>query len=217
MAKVAGRPFLELLLEQLKRHGFTRAILAVGYQSDYIRSYFGENVPDLELIYSAEAQPLGTAGAIRNAAHLVVSESVLVMNGDSYTDINLTGLVDDYRNSKPDASLVVVNADNRTDCGFVLLNPDNMVVAFNEKKASSAARYASAGIYMLSDKIVNDIPAGRAVSLENETLPGWLTEGKHIRAFVHAGTCVDIGTPDRYRSAQTLLTDVEVNSPPIRA
>ena len=217
MASVAGRPFLELLLEQLKRQSFTRIILAVGYQSDLIRSHFGETFPDLALMYSTEANPLGTAGAIRNAAHLVTSESMLVMNGDSYTDVNLASLVDAHFSSKADASLVVVSADDRTDCGFVLLNPDNTVAAFNEKHASSGARFVNAGVYVLTANIVDDIPVGRSISLEQEVLPAWVTQGKTIAAFIHDGTCVDIGTPDRFRSAQSLLAGLEVNSSPIRA
>jgi D-glycero-alpha-D-manno-heptose 1-phosphate guanylyltransferase len=217
MAHVAGRPFLELLLEQLKRQGFTRVILAVGFKSDFIRSHFGENFPDLELIYSTEHQALGTAGAIRNAAHLVKSGSVLIMNGDSYTDVNLADFVHGYDGSKSDGSLVVVSADDRTDCGFVVLDADKMVVAFNEKHVSANAGLVNAGVYVLSSRILSDIPSGREVSLENEMFPAWLGEGKKIRAFVHSGACVDIGTPDRYRSAQSLLAAVEVNPSSVRA
>ena len=89
MAAVAGRPFLELLLRQLRRHGFERVILAVGYQRDMIYSHFGESAFGLRLAYSVESSPLGTGGAVRNAADLVESESVLIMNGDSYTDADL--------------------------------------------------------------------------------------------------------------------------------
>src|SRR5262245_4985053 len=85
MADVAGRPFLELLLRQLRRHGFERAILAVGYQKHVIHSHFGGRAFGLHLAYSAESHPLGTGGALRNAAQLVRSESALIMNGDSYT------------------------------------------------------------------------------------------------------------------------------------
>ena len=216
MAHVAGRPFLELLLQQLKRHAFTRVIMAVGYKSDYIRSHFGENIPALELIYSPELQPLGTGGAIRNAAHMVNSDSVLIMNGDSYTDVNLAALVDDYVESAVDASLVVVNAGERTDCGFVALDEGRMLTAFNEKLASSAARFVNAGVYVLSSSTLSDIPSGREVSLEKEMIPNWLTRGKKIKGFIHSGTCVDIGTPDRYHTAQSLLAAVEAGSSPVR-
>src|SRR5271165_6589112 len=122
MADVAGRPFLELLLRQLRRHGFERAILAVGYQKDIIQSHFGEQAFGLHLAYSVELCPLGTGGALRNAVDVVESDSVLVMNGDSYTDANLTKFVAAYHESKADASVLLVPADGRDDCGTVLVN-----------------------------------------------------------------------------------------------
>ena len=133
MAAVAGRPFLEVLLRQMARHGFKRVILAVGYQGNVIFSRFGNSVSGMELVYSAEPRPLGTAGALRNAAELVNSDNVLVMNGDSYTDVDLTAFVRDYQESKYDVSVVVVPADGRNDCGFVVLNDQNRVVGFNRK------------------------------------------------------------------------------------
>lgn len=209
MATVAGRPFLELLLGQLTRQGFTRVILAVGFQSDFIRSHFGENMSGSEVVYSTELRPLGTGGAVRNAAHLIQSDSLLVMNGDSYTDVDLAQVVDDYDKSRPDASLVVVGAGDRTDCGFVLLNEENKVVGFNEKQPTSSARFVNAGIYVFSSDMLHDIPVERESSLEREVIPAWLKESKNVKGFLHHGTCIDIGTPDRYRDAQTLLAAVE--------
>src|SRR5208283_3386650 len=110
MADVAGRPFLELLLRQLHRHGIERAILAVGYQKDMIHSHFGEQAFGLCLAYSVEACPLGTGGALRNAAGLIESENLLIMNGDSYTDADLHQLAADYHEANADLSVVVVPA-----------------------------------------------------------------------------------------------------------
>src|SRR6185312_11301036 len=86
MASVAGRPFLELLLRQLRRWGFERVVLAVGYQHEAIRSHFGAKAVGLDLLYSSELIPLGTGGALRNAAELVASDPAIVLNGDSSTD-----------------------------------------------------------------------------------------------------------------------------------
>ena len=119
MARIGGRPFLELLLRQLQRHGFRRVVLAVGYREDVIRSHFGDQAFGMRLAYSSESSPLGTGGALRKAAGLVESDCAFAMNGDSYTEANLSDVVSDYRSSKADASLVVVPADGRGDCGSV--------------------------------------------------------------------------------------------------
>ena len=209
MAGVAGRPFLEVLLRQLRRHGFERVILAVGYQREAIQSHFGERAFALDVAYSTEATPLGTGGAIRNAAGLVGSEAALIMNGDSYTDVDLGRFVAEHRSWNADVSVVVVRADRRDDAGSVRVDGSGRLARFDEKQGSTGAPYANAGIYMMSQSMLNDIALGVPVSLEREIFPRWLAEGKDIRAFIHTGDCVDIGTPERYRVAQDILANVE--------
>lgn len=209
MARIAGRPFLELPLRQLRRHGFQRAILAVGYRQDMIRSHFGNHAFGLELKYSAELSPLGTGGALRNAADLVPSETFLVMNGDSYTDIDLNDLVLKHEETKADVSLVVVPADERSDCGSVFLDANANLAQFGEKQRARSAPYINAGIYVLSRPILDSIPAGIEVSMEKDLFPRWIKDGARIKALIHSGPCVDIGTPQRYRLAQQVLASTE--------
>ena len=212
MAEVLGRPFLELLLRQLCRHGFEHAILAVGYQKDAILSHFGERAFGLQLAYSAESCPLGTGGALRKAADLVQSDSVLIMNGDSYTDTDLCEFVTGHRETRADTSVVVVPADGRGDCGSVLVEEDGRLASFEEKQGPFHAPYLNAGIYMMSRQMLYEIPVGREVSLEQELLPRWLRQGKYIRGFVCLGRCIDIGTPERFRSAQDILANAEAKA-----
>ncbi|MGH9356706.1 MAG: nucleotidyltransferase family protein [Terriglobia bacterium] len=209
MAEIGGRPFLELLLRQLHRHGFQRAILAVGYQKDVIQSHFGDSALGLRLEYAVESAPLGTGGALSNAADLVEQDSVLIMNGDSYTEVDLRKVLDDHRESKADASVVVVPADGRGDCGSVLLDEGGRLVGFQEKQGALHAPYLNAGIYMVSRNVLKEIPRGIEISLEQELLPRWLQQGKYVKGFVCMGRCIDIGTPERYRSAQDILANVE--------
>ena len=212
MASVAGRPFLELLLRQLRRHGFQRVILAVCHQKDVIRSHFGERAFGLHLAYSVESSPLGTGGALRKAVDVVESDSVLIMNGDSYTDADLGKLVAAYRESKADASVLLVPTDGRDDCGTALVNKRGRLVRFEEKRDSFHALYVNAGIYIISRQMLYEIPPGVEISLEREILPRWLSEGKDITGLVCLGRCIDIGTPERYRSAQDILANVEVDA-----
>ena len=134
MATVSGRPFMELLLRQLERNDFRRVILAVGYQKEMIKSFFGERFGNLELIYSDESQPLGTGGVLRNAAPLLTSEEVLVMNGDSYTGADLMQFVRHHREVQADLSMLVVPADGRSDCGTVLVGPGGKVCCSEKKQ-----------------------------------------------------------------------------------
>jgi mannose-1-phosphate guanylyltransferase len=217
MAQVSGRPFLEMLLSQLERHGFQRVVLAVGYAGASIQAHFGERFCGMDVEYSNELSPLGTGGALRNAAPLVVSEACLVMNGDSYTDVDLRTFATTHRESGADVSVVVVPADDRGDVGSVLLDADGNVLQFAEKEHPHSARHLNAGIYMLSRDMLYEIPSGFHISLERELFPEWIQARRSIKAFIHPGKCVDIGTPERYQTAQEVLADAEVGAGPATA
>src|SRR5277367_6541732 len=201
MAQIAGRPFLELLLRQLKRHGFSRVILSVGYKQEVIQEHFGDEAFGLELVYSIETSPLGTGGALREAANHIRTETTLVMNGDSYTDVDLSRLVREHAGNDADVTVVVM-PETRSDAGSVVLDRDGKVKAFAEKRQVPESRYLSAGIYMLNKNLIAGIPQGSKFSLEEQLFPQWLADGKSIEGFVCEGQCLDIGTPERYMEAQ---------------
>lgn len=213
MAQVSGRPFLETLLRQLQRHGFQQAILAVGFGATAIQSHFGETFGGMDLKYSNELSPLGTGGAVRNAAGHVRLESCLVMNGDSYTDVDLRKFAGFHAESEADVSLVVVPVDDRGDTGSIVLDGDRNVVQFAEKERSLFAQHLNAGIYMLSREMLQDIPNGVTISLERDLFPEWIRRYRRIKGFVHSGKCMDIGTPERYQTAQEILAGAESTGP----
>jgi len=212
MATVGGRPFLELLLRQLSRHGLRRVILAMAGHQHAIREHFGVRAFGLHLAYSPESTALGTGGSVRNALDLIESDDALIMNGDSYTEVDFHRFLLDYRNAGADASIVVVSADGREDCGSVVADRDSKVTRFEEKQNRFRPHYVNAGIYLVSRHILFDVAPGLPVSLEAELLPRWVGEGRHIRAFLCSGRCTDIGNPERYRSAQHILANVELEA-----
>lgn len=209
MAHIVNRPFLELLLKQLRRNRFERVILAVGYRKEAISSYFKDRAFGMNLVYSDESFPLGTGGALRNVVSLVRSDSVLVMNGDSYTNADLPGFVIEHQKSNADITLLVVDPKGRKDAGAVIVDQYRHVTKFAEKDYSAEAPYASSGIYMLARSLISTIPQGREISLERELFPQWLRTGVAFLASVYSGECIDIGTPERYRNAQIALSDAE--------
>jgi len=208
MAVIGGRPFLELLLLQLKRHGFSRVVLSVGYKHEVIREHFGMKAFGMELVYSFETSPLGTGGALSQAASEITTEEALVMNGDSYAAVDLGLLETSHREGGADAT-VVVFAETRSDAGSVLVDENGRVRAFAEKSQSLNTRYQSAGIYMFSKTLCSAIPRTGKISLEEQLFPEWLANNRRIDAFVFSGRCIDIGTPERYQLAQNLLANFE--------
>jgi mannose-1-phosphate guanylyltransferase len=214
MASVAGRPFLELLLRQLRRYGFERVILAVGYRSEVIASLLGESACGLQIVYARETSPLGTGGALRNAASFMQTDAALIMNGDSYTDVDLSAFLAQHAGTHADLSVVVTPADGRDDTGSVFADSAGKVLQFSEKERPAGGQpFTNAGVYLISQPLIQDTPTGIPVSLEKELFPKWIGANKDLRVFIHHGNCIDIGTPARFEVAQQLLAAAEIESP----
>jgi NDP-sugar pyrophosphorylase family protein len=211
MARIGSRPFMELLLRQLKRHGFSRVILSVGYKHEVIREHFGEKAFGMELVYSIETSPLGTGGALRQAFDDIRTETALVLNGDSYTDADFSRFIQAHARNLADVTVVVI-PETRSDAGSVVLDRNGKITAFAEKRVVPESRYLSAGIYMLSQSLIGTIPRAEKISLEEQLFPQWLAAGRKIEGFVFEGQCLDIGTPERFQKAQGLLQKVELES-----
>ena len=148
------------------------------------------------------ARPLGTGGALRNAADLVESDVLLVMNGDSYIDVDLGAFLASHPEWEADASFVVAPADGRAACGNVSV--------YRRRQGRQLRRKATLfghgirkcrRVYLLSSPMLYDIPSEQQVSLETELFRQWLAEGRSVRAFICQGRCFDIGTTERYRNA----------------
>ncbi len=211
MALIGRRPFLELLLSQLARGSIRRVILAVGFRKEAIMSHFGDHHSGLKLVYSVESSPLGTGGALRNAAELLDSEVALVLNGDSYIDADLNQLMKDHHDNEADVTVLLTRDESRNDCGSVRFDENGRITNFQEKISSPEASYVNAGVYLISRTLLFGIPVGNPVSIERELFPQWLRDKKLVRAALSPGACVDIGTPERYLLAQTALAHAETS------
>jgi NDP-sugar pyrophosphorylase family protein len=204
LAPVGGRPFLALLVDQLAAAGAQRIVLCTGIGAGAIREHFAHGQWPAEIIFSEEPQPLGTGGALALARAHLNSDPVVVCNGDStvpglawaafFAAVQASGLA---------GGLVVTPADARTDAGVITLAADGRLLSFAEKPERAAAGYHSAGIYLFSQALLGEMPAGAASSLERDWLPRWCGRGLH--GYVHRGTLFDIGTPERWARAQREL------------
>jgi histidinol-phosphate phosphatase family protein len=207
LAEVCGRPFLSYLLDQLADGGFRQVILATGHLGDQVRETFRDYYRGLHLSYSQEAAQLGTGGALRLAAWGL--PKALVMNGDSYCDVNLPDLVLDHLQSGVPNSMAVVLVDDTRRFGSVQIGSGGLVTAFQEKAADGSDCPVSgpinAGIYVVSHDLIESIPGDCQVSLEHEVFPRWL--GGPLRAAMASGPFLDIGTPESLVVANGFFQD----------
>ncbi|HYL23127.1 MAG TPA: sugar phosphate nucleotidyltransferase [Burkholderiales bacterium] len=202
LADIAGRAFLDILVDELLAQGFRRLVLCTGYGAEQIQRHFSRRL-DAEFLFSAEPQPLGTGGAVRHALPLVHADIFVVANGDSFCRVEYADLFRLHERTRAAASVVLTPATGRTDVGFAEVAADGRVVSFNEKRASTPL--VNAGIYVFARPFIERQPAGAAFSLERELLPQAIGAGT-CYGHVVPGPLVDIGTPERYRAAQRLLS-----------
>ena len=201
MAEVGGRPFVEWLLLALRTQGVRRTVLCTGYMSEVVEMYFGDGRQwDMEVVYSRDPVPLGTAGAVRHALAQVRSDRFLMLNGDSYCHVDINHFEEVHVARGARATLWLVSADDCSRYGSVEIGEDGAVRAFQEKSSGKRAGLINAGIYLLEREVVKTIPEGRTVSIETEFFPTLIDHG--LYAVVGNGPFLDIGTPEAYATAE---------------
>ena len=203
LAEVAGRPFLAHLLDQLTHTGVRETALLVGYAADQVQAAFGDQYRGMKLVYSVEPEPLGTGGALRLALPRLCEQTVLLLNGDSYCDVDIASLLDFHRQQGGLATLTLTAVNDVSRYGRVRLDEMGLVRRFEEKGGSSEPGWINAGVYALNRDRLESIPVNRAVSLERDVLPGWVASGA-VFGFP-AGRFIDIGTPESYAEADAFL------------
>ena len=203
MAPVLGTPFLQLVLDRLRCQGVDDVILGTGYMAEKIENHFGGgNEFGIRLRYSREDEPLGTGGALKLAEPLI-SDPVLVLNGDSYVEWNLSPILELFKAKNADLVVVLHAVDDVNRYGSVALDNDGRVTQFVEKGAAAGPGLINAGVYLLRKQIVRELPVGAAISLEKEVFPRLLD--RIVYGLISTGLFIDIGVPDDFKRAQTVL------------
>lgn len=203
LAEIHGRPFLAYLLDQVAAAGVTQAVLSTGYLGEQIQATFGPVYRTVRLHYSLETEPLGTAGALGLALPLLQAETVLVMNGDSFCQADLSAFWAWHSAKEAAASLLLTQVPDTSRYGKVETTPDGQVLSFVEKGTSTGPGWISAGIYLLKRDLLATIPPSRAVSIEKEVFPAWVGHG--LYGYQSQGQFLDIGTPESYAQAETFF------------
>jgi NDP-sugar pyrophosphorylase family protein len=198
MLPVLGKPFLYHQIELLRSHRIRRILLLVAYLGEEIERFFSDGSHlGVRIEYSYEPSPIGTGGALKNAEARLDSEFML-LNGDTYLDIDYQGLISAYRACRCEALIVAFeNKENRM-AGNLALAVDGSVTAYS-KKDSAGLTHVDAGVIILDKSILQLIPAEKACSLEEEIYPTLIRTGK-MRAWPTSQVFIDIGSPEGLRS-----------------
>ncbi len=203
MAPIHGRPFLEILFDFLIKNGVDRLILSVGYKSEAIKDHFGNKYRDVELVYSLEETQLGTGGAVALAMAFVQGEHVIVANGDSFFLADFDGLIKSHLKSRADISLSLKPMKNFSRYGTVILDGENRIKAFEEKRDVSEG-IINGGLYVFNTASFMALNMSGKFSLERDVFENKVDQ-LYLNGFITDGYFIDIGIPADFQKAQIEL------------
>lgn len=197
---VAGEPFLLHQIAALRRAGVTHVVLATSYRAEVFRDTIGDGAAlGLRVTHVHEQRPLGTGGAIRNASLGLQGQAddpVVILNGDVLSGHDLRGQVAFHRQVDADVTLHLVEVDDARAYGCVPTDTEGRVTAFLEKMPDPVTRWVNAGAYVFRRSVIDSIPADTVVSVERETFPRLLADGRDVWAWKQSAYWCDVGTPE---------------------
>ncbi len=202
MAPIAGRPFLEILLTQLRRSGCARVLLSVGHQHTVIQEHFGAAFHGMAIDYVIESVSLGTGGAIRLALAQAREESVLVLNGDTFLDADYAAMLGFHTLEGATVTLAVVHRDDVSRYGSVTI--EGQRIAGFQEKGSSGPGWISAGTYAVARNLAWPSALPEKFSIERDFFVPEVA-GLRPAAYKVDGFFLDIGIPEDLDRAQMEL------------
>jgi mannose-1-phosphate guanylyltransferase len=197
MLPVAGLPVTEHQILAAKRAGIHTLVLATSYLADVFTPYFGDGAKwGMKILYAVEKEPLGTGGAIRNAAELLGrDEPVVIFNGDVLSRHSIADQIAFHLDNQADVTLHLIDVEDARAFGCVPTDSDGRVTAFLEKMDNPVTNSINAGCYVFSPSVIDQIPLGKVVSVERETFPALVSSGRPVFGYKEQSYWLDVGTP----------------------
>ena len=211
MLPVAGKPVTEHQIIAAQRAGITTLVLATSYFSEVFIPYFGDGSKwGIDLRYAVEKEPLGTGGAIANAAaHLdkgASDEAVVIFNGDILSQHDLAAQIDFHKRCQADVTLHLIQVEDARAFGCVPTTAEGQVEAFLEKMENPVTNWINAGCYVFNREVIDSIPRDTVVSVERETFPALISNKRRVFGYKEGAYWLDIGNPGAlFKGSQDLV------------
>jgi mannose-1-phosphate guanylyltransferase/phosphomannomutase len=214
MVPIVGKPCIEHIVELLRDHGLTDVVITLAFLPQAIRSYFGDGSSlGVNIEYSVEESPLGTAGSVRLATQgLRLDETFLVISGDALCDIDLSALIEFHKEKRAAVTIGLKSVENPLEFGIVVTDEDNRVERFLEKPSWGQvfSDTINTGIYVIEPEVMRHVPTDRPFDFSKELFPLLLEMGRPIYGYVCEGYWQDIGNLDQFRQANFDALDEKV-------
>jgi D-glycero-alpha-D-manno-heptose 1-phosphate guanylyltransferase len=209
MAPVNERPFLEYQIDYWIGQGIDRFILSVGYLWEIIAAHFGETYRGAGIEYAIEEVPQGTGGGLLLAMEKLNDQHIfLLLNGDTFFEVNLCELAYFHANCSSDWTFSLFRANERGRYMGMEVDDKGRVTSL-ESGTREPRRFANGGVYMVNPGILrkSDWQSGKVLSIEKDIMPSLFAAGARLHGHICDGRFIDIGVPEDYfRSAKILGT-----------
>lgn len=210
LALVLNKPVMEHILLLLRAASITDVVVTVHYMADAIEGYFGDGSElGLNLIYSVEDTPLGTAGSVKLAEEHLRDDTFVIVSGDALTDVRILEAVRAHRERGADATLILKRVANPLEFGVVVTDDTGRIQRFLEKPSWGEvfSDTVNTGMYVLEPAVFDYMQPGKPYDWSQDIFPRMLAEGKHLYGHVAEGYWCDIGNLTQYREAQYEVLD----------
>lgn len=204
MARLAGKPVIEYILDLLDRNGCDRAVMTLGYlPCEITDNFYSGKYKNIEVDFSVETEPLGTAGSVKKAAENF-DRDFLVISGDCLCDFDLKKAYDFHMTAKPDITIVSTVADDPREYGIINVDQNGFVCGFSEKPSwqKVITNRINTGIYIVNPKVLDLIPVNSPFDFSKDLFPALLERGGKIAVFEAEGYWCDIGDLKSFRRCQ---------------
>ncbi|MGZ4590424.1 MAG: sugar phosphate nucleotidyltransferase [Actinomycetes bacterium] len=213
---IVNKPIMQHVLRLLQRHGITETVVTVQFLASLVRNYFGDGEDQGMLLhYATEEVPLGTAGSVKNAEHLLSDGTFLVISGDALTDFDLTDLVKFHHDKGAMVTVCLTRVPDPLEFGITIVDDEGRVQRFLEKPTWGQvfSDTVNTGIYVMEPEVFEYVAADESVDWSGDVFPTLVEQGKPIFGYVAEGYWEDVGTHESYMRAQAdvLLGKVDVD------
>lgn len=215
MVAIVDRLVIHHIIELLKIHGITDIVITVQYLANVLQDYFGDGSNyGVTITYSVEEVPLGTAGSVKNAEHLL-EEPFLVISGDALTDFNLSQIINHHMNTGAIATMTLTRVPNPLHYGVIITDEYGNVQQFLEKPSWGEvfSDTVNTGIYILDPCVLSYIEKGKKVDWSSDVFPHMLRKGEALRGYIAEGYWTDVGNIEEYMRACSDYLQGKVNLP----
>jgi len=207
-----------VIVDLLKKHGFTDLVSVVFFQPETITEYFRDGKDHgIKMKYKAAESDLGTAGSVKNAAELIGRERFLIISGDVLTDFDLTAALKFHQERKSVATMILTRVENPLAFGVVITDAEGRIQRFLEKPTWGEvfSDTIHTGIYILEPEVLDLVPPGEEFAFAKDLFPLLLKQGKPLFGYTANGYWKDIGNLEQYRLAHqdVFAGKVELNIP----